>query len=406
MKILHVNKFFDLHGGAEGYMHRLMEKQALAGHDVHAFSTRAPHNLPSDDADYFVERFDYAHREGLVKDIRKGLSYIWNFDAEAGIRRVITDIQPDVIHLHNIYHHLSTSILAPIRQAKIPCVQTLHDYKLACPNYKMFTEGAPCERCKGGHYVEAVKHHCLSAGSAENVLAAIEMSMTKLVQSYERTIKTFICPSRFMAEKMAAWGEPPSKLRVVTNPVEPPESSSLLDGNYIFIGGRLSYEKGVETVVRAIANVPELELRLAGTGPEEAKLRTLITSQKISNVTFLGFLRKNEMQEQRRHALAVVMPSIWYENASLAVLEAMGEGLPVIASRIGGLPEQVEHNVNGVLVDPGNVDAWTSALKEFVALPSEARAKMGEAGRTMALERYNWTDHLASIEDVYRKARA
>ena len=404
MKILHVNKFFDLHGGAEAYVHALMERQSADGHDVHAFSTRSPHNIESDDASNFVERFDYKQHEGVFKDLRKGIGFIWNRDAKIGMRRAIADIKPDVIHLHNIYHHLSTSILAPIRKARIPCVQTLHDYKLACPNYKMFTEGSPCERCKGGHYLEAVRHHCLSAGFAENMLAAIEMSMTKLVQSYERTIRIFLCPSQFMADKMAAWGEPPSKLRVLPNPVNLPPEAPSRDGGYLLAAGRLSPEKGLDTLIRAVARVPELELRIAGTGPEEARLRSLVSSLNASNVTFLGFLRKTELIEARQQALAFAVSSVWYENASIAVLEAMADGLPIIASRIGGLPEQVTSGENGFLVDPQNVDAWADTLRQFMELGPSEKARMGAASRQRVVERYGWEKHLTDLQSLYHEA--
>ena len=373
MKILHVNKFFDLHGGAEAYVHALMERQSADGHDVHAFSTRSPHNIESDDASNFVERFDYKQHEGVFKDLRKGIGFIWNRDAKIGMRRAIADIKPDVIHLHNIYHHLSTSILAPIRKARIPCVQTLHDYKLACPNYKMFTEGSPCERCKGG-------------------------------QSYERTIRIFLCPSQFMADKMAAWGEPPSKLRVLPNPVNLPPEAPSRDGGYLLAAGRLSPEKGLDTLIRAVARVPELELRIAGTGPEEARLRSLVSSLNASNVTFLGFLRKTELIEARQQALAFAVSSVWYENASIAVLEAMADGLPIIASRIGGLPEQVTSGENGFLVDPQNVDAWADTLRQFMELGPSEKARMGAASRQRVVERYGWEKHLTDLQSLYHEA--
>lgn len=401
MKILHVNKFFDFHGGAETYLHSLMKHQQDRGHEVHAFSTRAPKNAPSDDSSSFVERYDYARSEGIARDVKKGLSFIWNQDAERSMRRMIKEIRPDVVHLHNIYHHLSTSILKPIREARIPCVQTLHDYKLACPNYKMFTEGANCERCKGGHYTEAITHHCLSASTAHNMLAAFEMGMTKLAQSYERTVGAFLCPSQFMADKMIAWGEPPSKFVLVPNPIDIPSAKATSDGDYVLYAGRLSPEKGIETLIRAMTHVPEVKLHVAGTGPEEGKLHALVESLGITTVTFLGFMRSVDLAEVRRHSIAMAVPSVWYENAPYSVLEAMAEELPVLASRVGGLPELVEHGVSGWLAEPGNVDAWTQALRVVVATPPELRKRMGRASRERIEQRHLWDQHLDHVEEVY-----
>lgn len=412
MRILHVNKFFDLHGGAEVYLHALMEHQREAGHTVHALSTRAPGNLPSADAARFVERFDYRASESIARDARKGAAYLWNRAAQDAMRRALKELQPDIVHLHNLYHHLSTSILAPIRRARIPCVQTLHDYKLACPNYKMFTEGSACERCKGGRYFEAVKHHCLTAGFAGNVLAAVEMGFTKAMQAYERTVHTFICPSQFLADKMIAWGEPPSKFVVVPNPVEVEGAgvSSFdirtpnLEVSYILAVGRLSPEKGFDVLIRAAAGVPDIRIKIAGIGSEEQRLRHLILSLQAENVELIGFVPQ-AVRALSRGALGLAIPSVWYENAPLVVLEAMAEGLPILASRIGGLPELVEHGVNGFLVEPQDVHAWTEALKQCATLSQKARSQMGKKSYKKVLERFTWATHLEELDKVYHTAR-
>ena len=406
MRILHINKFFDLRGGAETMLHALMAHQREEGHEVHAFSTRSPDNVPSQDATRFVERFDYSIQEGLRKDIRKGMSYLWNREARTAVSQALREIRPDVIHLHNIYHHLSSSILGPIRAFGIPCVQTLHDYKLACPNYTMFTEGAPCERCKGGRYFEAVKHHCLTSFAAGNVLAALEMGMTKAMQLYERTIHTFICPSRFLAEKMIAWGEPPSKMVVIPNAVEIPESIATRDGGYALAVGRLSVEKGFDVLVRAAATVPKIRIRIAGIGPEEGRLRSLATSLGATNVEFLGFVHRDRDRDLWCRARVVLTPSVWYENAPLAVLEAMAFGLPILASDIGGLPELVTHEDNGLLVAAHDVSAWAQALERFDKLPDETQARMGESSRQKIKASFTWEAHLTALEAVYRAAGA
>lgn len=403
MKILHVDKFFDLHGGAEIYMHRVMDEQRKRGHEVHALSTNSPKNLPSADASRFVARADLTRSEGPVRDAQKAMAYIWNREAKRAMEQAISDLRPDVIHLHNIYHHLSTSILSPIRRSRIPCVQTLHDYKLACPNYKMFTEGSVCERCKGGKYLEAVKHRCLFPSTAANLLAAFEMGMTKLSQSYERTVRMFIAPSQFLADKMSSWGEPPSKFIVIPNPVEIPVTIAPRDGEYFLSAGRLSAEKGIDTLIRAAVGVPHVRIKIAGIGPEESRLKMLAEQLDAVNVEFIGFQRRDELREIRRRAIGFIIPSVWYENASLAVLEALADGLPVIASRIGGLPEQVEDGVNGFLVEPQNVDALARAMTRLQGGIDCDPVKMSEASRTRAETRYSWGKHLEQLDSVYAR---
>lgn len=404
MKILHINKFFDLHGGADIYLQQLIAAQRAHGHEVHAFSTRSEKNIPTTDSRYFVERFSLDEREGLRKDAKKALSYLWNQEAKASLTQMLAEVKPEIVHLHNIYHHLSTSVLAPIRERRLPCVQTLHDYKLACPNYRMFTEGAPCERCKGGHYTNAIKHQCLAAGFLPNALAALEMGLTKTFQSYERTVRLFLCPSRFMQEKMQDWGEPGSKLRYLPNPTMFPETEAPRGGGYLLYAGRLSPEKGLSSLLHAIARVPGIPLKLVGRGPEEPALRALVQELQISHVEFMGFRAPSELAEIRRDAEAVVLPTLSYENASGALLEALADGVPCLATRIGGNPELVEEGRQGYLVKPGDVDDWERVLRRFWATSSEERARMGQEGRKKIQEGRTWEQHLEKMEGLYREA--
>ncbi len=401
MKILHINKFFDLNGGAEIYMHRVMERQSDAGHEVHAFSTRSTGNLPSNDKKYFVHRFDYTKFEGIRADSKKALAFLWNTEAKRATERILNEVQPDVIHLHNVYHHLSSSILAPIRQSGIRCVHTLHDLKLACPNYSMFTEGEVCERCKGGRYWNAVTHRCLFPATVGNVLGACEIAMTKFRKSYERTVDQFITPSRFYRDIFVRWGEPAGKFTVLPNPADVADEPAEGGGGYILYVGRLSQEKGVDTLIHAIARTPTLPLRIAGAGPEEERLRQLVRTLGAAHVTFLGFVQQEELARIRARAEALVVPSVWYENCPLSALEALGQGIPIIGSRIGGIPELVRDGKEGLLAEPGDVNAWAASLQYFRSLAPEERRAMREHGQERIRERHDWTNHLTELEKMY-----
>lgn len=402
MRILHINKFFDHRGGVEVYLHRLMQHQGEAGHEVHALSTRAAHNVPSVDESYFIHRFDFARSEGWKEDIKKAGAFLWNREAQRATERILRDVKPDVIHLHNIYHHFSTSILTPIRASGIRCVQTLHDLKLACPNYSMFTEGKVCHRCKGGRYTNAIKHRCLARPLSANILAAAEMTMTKVAQSYEQTVHRFIAPSEFLRRTMVEWGEPAAKFEVIPNPADLPRSPVESGGGFILYAGRLTVGKGLETLIRASVDVPTLPIRIAGTGVDEDRLQHIARSLGASHVSFLGFVPPDELAMMRAKAEAVVLPSVQYENSPLAILEAMGDGLPVIASAIGGIPELVDDGESGILAAPGDIEAWTEALRRFAAIPVEVRRIMGGCGRTRIAKRHLWVDHLRQIENIYR----
>lgn len=406
MKILQVHKFFDLHAGAEIYMHELAKRQREAGHDVHFFSTHFERNVPSKDEQYFVTRYDLAKKHDPLTRLKIAVNFLWNLEAKRAFERELDELKPDVIHLHNIYHHLSTSILAPIRKRGIPCVQTLHDYKLAAPNYPMFDHGAPCERSKGGKYYQVILHRCLSPKFLYNALAAAEMYFTKWTQAYERTVSFFLCPSHFMKEKMEDWGEPAGKLRYVPNPTDWIEEPAVRGGGYLFFGGRLSEEKGLESFLKASIKIPELPVKIAGRGPYEEKLRALVRDSGASHIEFLGFISPAEVAKWRSRAEAEILPAIWYENASLAVLGAMAAGLPVLTTRIGGNPELVEDGVNGFLALPNDAEDWSRTLRRFLATTPEIRGQMGEAGRDRVRKRHLWKDNVALIERIYREAGA
>ena len=402
MKLLQIHKFFDLRGGAEVYLHQLMGKLRGRGHEVRAFSTKSPSNLQSADKDFFVTRYNYDRKEGLAKDTKEALNFLWNQEAKKMLELQIKEIKPDVIHLHNIYHHLSTSILSTIRKSGIPCVQTLHDYKLACPNYKMYTKGSVCERCKGGKYYNAVIHQCLFQGYAPNMLAALEMSMSKITQSYERTVKVFLCPSHFIKNKMQEWGEPPGKLVYLPNPVDiPPVTTQRLGaGPYVFIG-RLYPEKGAEVLIRAAARVPTVRLNIVGEGPERNRLESLAKQIAPNRISFLGFHSESALENIRNTAKAVCVPTLMYENASLSVLESMSAGVPVIASDIGGLPELIQDGISGFLAKPDSIESWIEAFNQMESFTPEQRTDLGQAARKHAEQNHSWQKHLDDLEKIY-----
>jgi glycosyltransferase involved in cell wall biosynthesis len=224
--------------------------------------------------------------------------------------------------------------------------------------------------------------------------------MTKARQSYERTVDTFICPSQFMADKMIEWGEPPSKFTVVRTPVLLRDPAPR-DGGYVLAVGRLSAEKGYEELIRASQKIPSLRIKIAGIGPLENRLRSLIRANE-SKVDLVGFKRGEELADLYRHAEAFVACPIGYENMPLTVLDALGYGLPIIASRIGGLPEMVEDGVNGYLVERGSVDGLIMGLKRFHELENDKKTKMAEESRLMAEKKFpSWKTHLEMIGKCY-----
>ena len=159
------------------------------------------------------------------------------------------------------------------------------------------------------------------------MLAALEMYFTKTTLAYEKTVNLFLCPSKFMKEKMEDWGEPAGKLRYAPNPAELDKEPAPLGGGYLLYAGRLSPEKGLENFIKASVTIPELPVKIAGKGPELPTLEKIVKDSGVAHIEFLGFVPPERLKEIRRRSDALILPTISYENASTSVLEAMASGI-------------------------------------------------------------------------------
>lgn len=403
MRILHVNKFLYRRGGAEAYMLELAALQQGAGHTVEFFAMQHPKNLPSRYGAEFP-----AHLEldpipaGVAAKVHGAGRLLYSPSAFRGMARVVRDFKPDLVHLHNIYHQLSPSILRPLAANSIPTVMTLHDYKLACPTYRFLDKGRICEACLGGHFHQALLRRCNRGSLAASGLNALEMTLHFAIGAYN-PVHLFLCPSRFLAGKMKAAGVYPERLRhlplfVRTDDVEYKSKP----GGGVAFAGRLSYEKGVDVLIRATA-AAEVRLEIAGEGPDDANLQGLAATLAEGMVTFHGRLAPDEVGEMLRRSALAALPSRWYENQPLSVLDAHACGVPVAASNIGGVPELVEDTVDGYLVPPDDPGALAERLR-LVAQSPDAAFEMGLAGRRKAEEKFSPAKHLEGLASAYAEA--
>ena len=405
MRILHVNKFLYRRGGAEGYMEDLAALQVEAGHQVEFFAMAHPENRNATYADRFPNHIELEPMpHGVVGKLKGAGRVLWSTSARAGITQVVEEFKPDVVHLHNVYHQLSPSILRPLGRMGVPAVMTLHDYKLVCPTYQLLDHGNLCEACVGGHFTEAIKRRCKGGSLSASAMVAFETWLHSATRAYG-PVGRFICPSRFLAGKMAEGGLFRDRLRCVPHFVD----CSTIDvkgdaGGDIVFAGRLSPEKGVDTLIQAAGRLGAL-LHVAGEGPEADSLAALADSVAPGLVRFHGRLPKAQLHELLRTASVVAVPSRWHENQPMIVLEAMACGVPVVASDLGGLSELIEPGVNGALTGADDPDALAGALAPFLANPDSALT-MGRAARARVAQDFSPALHLARLEDSYIEAGA
>jgi glycosyltransferase involved in cell wall biosynthesis len=402
MRILSINKYHYLKSGTERYRFNLIRLLESKGHKITDFSMHHPRNLPSPFENHFLPYIDY-EKSSLTGQVQAAFRAIWYPLAARRIGRLLDQFHPDIVHLHNIYHQISPAILPVIQQHNIPIVQTLHDYKLICPNYLLYTQGHTCQLCKDGRYYHAVQNRCLHGSLAWSAAAALEMTLHKRWQVYERHVSRFLAPSHFILERMVAFGIPEQQLALLPRFLFAAEQqpTPAEEGKYALFLGRLSEEKGLITLLTAAqqANVP---LYIVGEGPMRTTLEIIIAQDKLTQVRLAGYLAGPALAQAIARARFTVVPSEWYEVFGQIIIESFARGKPVVATAVGGIPEIVDDGVDGLLVPPGDATALAKTLRWLWDRPQVATG-MGSAGRVKVEKQYDAPLHYQRILALYQE---
>jgi len=407
MRILHVNKFLYRKGGAEGYMEDLAALQERAGHTVGFWGMDHPENTHVALAETFPSFVEFDDPpSGAFDRARLVGRMVWSLQAQQGMTKAIERFRPDVAHLHNVYHQLSPSILEPLHRAGVPVVMTLHDYKLVCPTYQLLDHGQACTACVGRKFWNAPVKRCRNGSFLASATMALDLSIHTALRSY-RHVDAFICPSQFLAGQMARGKVFPERMHVIRHFIDldgvPAKSTP---GGHAVIAGRLSPEKGIDVAIRAVGHLSDqVRLDIAGDGPARRDLEALAEAEAPGQVVFHGRLPKDKLYDLLRSSSVAVVPSTWFENQPMAVLEAMAAGLPVIASDLGGLPELIDDGVDGLLVSAGDDKVLARAIDEMARDWSRAFT-MGQTGRQKIETGFSPSVHIEQISGLYRQLGA
>jgi glycosyltransferase involved in cell wall biosynthesis len=398
--LLAINNYFYRRGGAETIFFEHMQLFNDADWRSVPFSMRHPENLPSDYASYFVSEIEYGRSLSLSEKLTQAAKVIYSKEAQRQLNRLIDDVRPDIAHAHNVYHHISPSIFPILKQAGIPTVMTAHDLKLACPAYKMLASDGICERCKNGKIYNVLTHRCIKESTTLSGLVLLETLVHRSLGLYRNNLDRIIVPSLFYREKLIEWGWSADQLVYIPNfvdltKVREPSGQSA----YFLYAGRLSEEKGLVTLIHAAAAAQQ-RLLIAGTGPLEASLKQLV-AKLDADVEFLGHLQAAHLHHIINGATALVLASEWYENAPLSILEAYILGVPVIGSRIGGIPELVREGETGLLSESANVADLTAKISLMAGFSPQKRIDMARAGAQWVREDFSSTQYKAAMIDLY-----
>jgi glycosyltransferase involved in cell wall biosynthesis len=406
MNVLLVNKFFYPRAGAETAFFHTRDLLLARGERVIDFAMEDQRNLPSAYASHFAAARSYDAGGGRVRRISDALNAVYSVSARRSLGRLLDRERPDVAHLHNVYHQLTLSVVDELHARGIPIVQTLHDYKIACPSYNLFTDGAPCHRCPNGTVANAIVHRCIKGSIPASALAAVEAAAARRRRTYQR-IAMYVAPSRFVASVAIEAGMPAERVRLL--PYFLPDDELAVDGAearepIFFFGGRLDVTKGVREMLAAFEVVPPpAVLRIAGWGPLEDEVAA--AAARNPRIEYLGACQRSEVLRQLGRSRAMLLPSIWEDNCPLVMLEARARSTPVIASDRGGPPEFVEDGRDGFVVDPTDRHLLADRIKTL-ADDEQRAAAFGRRGRERLLAGHRSDEHYARLMQVYQDARA
>ena len=403
MRILNVNKFYYRKGGSETYFFDLARLLEEKKNEVIPFSMNDPKNIESVFESSFVPGADYNLREGALKEIQKAMNVVYSREARRKMSRLIDKNPVDLVHLHNISHQLSPSIIREAGKRGLPVVWTLHDYKVVCPTYLLFVNGAVCEKCENGKFYNVVLRKCNRGSALRSLTNCVEMYLHSVMGTF-KSVSFFVSPSRFLMDKIVEMGVDEKRVVHVPYFLRTEEYEPLYkDEGYFAYVGRLSKEKGIMTLLDAARRLGKCNLKIVGGG--ELRDEVLEASRDIPGIELAGHLSGERLRDVWRKASFVVVPSEWYENLPYSILESFAMGKPVIGSRIGGIPELVVDGESGLLFDPGNSKELAEKIA-FLQERPELRQKMGRNAREKAEKELGADAHYSRLSDIYRKAIA
>lgn len=391
MKILQINKFFYPRGGAENYFLALNNLLTAHGHEVIHFSQKNEKNLPSRQTPYFISNLDLEKfRKNNI--FRLGRIF-WSPQANRKLKKLIRAEKPDLVHIHNIYHQISPSILPIIKKEKLPIIMTIHDFKLIKPDYTL--------------WVNQQKNRHKNSRLADYLIKA-EFYWHKWRKIYQKNIDQLIVPSIFVKNKLVERGWPENKIAVLPHFIDfkKYEPSAETKSDYILYFGRLDQSKGVDTLIGAWSQSQarqNFKLKIAGDGPLKEKYRQLTKELKIQNqVEFLGHQNSTALIKLIKHSYFTILPSRVHETFGLSVLESHALNKPVIASWVGALPEIVQSGKTGELIEPDNQVKLQATIDQWMKQP-QLVAKMGENAGKIAREKYQPERHYQTLIKIYEK---
>ncbi len=382
MKVLLVNKFLYPKGGAETYVFKLGQTLEKFGNLVQYFGLENEKNIVGNHVGAYVSDMDFS--AGIKKNLKAPFRIIYSKEARKKIKQVLYDFEPDVVHMNNIQFHLTPSMMLEIEKyrkatkRKVKIVYTAHDYQLICPTHGLFDSDINvCEKCLGGNYTHCVRTKCMKNSRMKSFLATLDAYYWKHSKAYSY-IDTIICPSNFLKGKLDTQKRFSDKTVSIHNFIEPCQISEVRKSDYVLEFGHLSKDKGTDTLLEVAKRMPETRFVFAGYGASVERMKG------IPNAEYVGFKTGDELEKLISEAAISIYPSEWHENCPFSVIESQMHLTPVVASRMGGIPELMQEGKTGELFEAGNSYELEKKIK--LLLSPENLARYTENCKTIKFE--------------------
>jgi glycosyltransferase involved in cell wall biosynthesis len=408
MKILIVNTRHFRGGGDATYTFNLAELLRQNGHTVSFFAMQDERNLPDPNSDLFVSAIDFRElnqHKSLGAGLRVATRVIYSREARQKFRQLLARVQPDLVHLQNLHGHLTPSVIFEAKAHGLPVAWTLHDYKQICPNSSFINDrtGQICEACGVRAYYQPALKRCKKGSLLASGLAGLEAYVHWLA-GVRRQVDVFLTPAVFMRNKLLSRGFDPQRVQHLSYCLPEsqfaPAASEARD--YLLFMGRLENIKGVFTLLEAARLAPNVKLILAGTA--DPWMQTELATRLPANAQYVGMQQGEALRKLLAGAMAVVVPSINYENQPFSILEAFGARKPVIASNLGGMTELVTDGERGRLVPPGEPQALAEAM-QWLSTHAAERQAWGENAYRYVVAEHSSSSHYQKLMAIYAAIR-
>jgi glycosyltransferase involved in cell wall biosynthesis len=331
---------------------------------------------------------------------------VWATDTKQEIASVLQQEKPDIVHVHNTFLMISPSIYSACREAGVPAVQTLHNYRLLCPASTFLKHGRICEECVGHSLWRSVAYGCYRDSRAATATVALTVGVHRQIGTWNKLVDGYIALTEFGRQKFIVGGLPAEKIAVKPNFVHPDPGTRRGPGEGALFVGRLSEEKGVGTLLSAWRRLrSSIPLDVVGDGPLRPALEAESQGQMLKSVQFRGWMPRDQTLETMKLARFLIFPSEWYEGFGMTIIEAFACGVPVICSRLGAAEELVADGRTGLHFTPGDAEDLAQKVEWAWSHPEEMEA-MGRAARAEYEVKYSADRNYQMLLDIYRRVIA